>query len=117
MKQQIDLHLHTTCSDGLKTPSEILAAVRKRKLAAFAITDHDTIKGFLEARELLLDGDPELVPGLELSCSSDKVDLHMLAYFFDPDNTQLLEALDDFKKKRNQRGHKMVQRGRHRRCL
>ena len=110
MKQQIDLHLHTTCSDGLKTPSEILEAVRKRGLAGFAITDHDTIDGFLEVRELLQEGDPELIAGLELSCSSDKGDIHLLAYLFDPDNAQLLEALDDFQEKRNQRGRMMVQR-------
>jgi predicted metal-dependent phosphoesterase TrpH len=110
MKKRIDLHLHTTCSDGLKTPSEVLEDVRKRKLEAFAITDHDTINGFLEVRELIQDGDPELIPGVELSCSSEKGDLHILAYMFDPDNVRLLETLQDFQEKRNQRGRTMVQR-------
>lgn len=110
MKQRVDLHLHTTCSDGLKSPSELFEAVRERKLAAFAITDHDTIEGFLIARELVRNGDPELIPGLELSCSSNSGDLHMLAYCFDPDNVRLLETLEDFKEKRNQRGRTMVQR-------
>lgn len=110
MKQRIDLHLHTTCSDGLRTPLEILEAVRKRKLAAFAITDHDTINGFLSARKQVQEGDPELIAGLELSCSTDTGDIHLLAYLFDPDNARLLEALDDFREKRNQRGRKMVQR-------
>ncbi|MDH3889969.1 MAG: PHP domain-containing protein [candidate division Zixibacteria bacterium] len=110
MTQRIDLHLHTTCSDGLRTPSEILEEVRSRKLAAFAITDHDTIDGFLETGELLKEGDPELIAGLELSCSAEKGDLHLLAYLFDPDNARLLEALNDFQEKRNQRGRTMVQR-------
>lgn len=110
MKQRIDLHLHTNCSDGLRTPLEILEEVRKRKLAAFAITDHDTISGFLSAREQLQEGDPELIAGLELSCSTEAGDIHLLAYLFDPDNARLLEALGDFQEKRNQRGRKMVQR-------
>ena len=110
MKQRVDLHLHTTCSDGLKSPSEILEAVRERKLAAFAITDHDTIEGFLIVRELVGEGDPELIAGLEMSCSSERGDLHMLAYDFDPEHARLLETLQDFKEKRNQRGRSMVQR-------
>ncbi|MCK4461651.1 MAG: PHP domain-containing protein, partial [candidate division Zixibacteria bacterium] len=67
MKHRIDLHLHTSHSDGLSTPSELLEIVRRRKLAAFAVTDHDTLAGFHELRSLLGEGDPELVPGLELS--------------------------------------------------
>lgn len=110
MSRKIDLHLHTTCSDGLTPPHELLELVRQRGLAAFSITDHDTIEGYLQARDLLKENDPELVPGLELSCTEGEEDLHMLAYFYDPDSSVLLEALQVFHKKRNQRGRVMVQK-------
>ena len=110
MKHRIDLHLHTNCSDGLSTPSELLEMVRRRKLAAFAVTDHDTLAGYLELRSLIGEGDPELIPGLELSCRSGNGELHMLAYLFDPDTEPLRAALADFQNKRGERGREMVQK-------
>ncbi len=110
MASRVDLHLHTTCSDGLKSPEDIIKEVKRKNLTAFAITDHDSIKGFLEARDLLGENDPELVPGLELSCSSVNGDLHILAYLFDPDSEALKSALEEFRIRRNQRGYSMVKR-------
>jgi predicted metal-dependent phosphoesterase TrpH len=110
MKKRIDLHLHTNRSDGLCSPAEVLQFVRDRGLAAFAIADHDTVEGFLEARELLKSGDPELVPAVELSCSRGNGDLHVLAYCFDPEFPELREALQQFQETRNQRGRLMVQK-------
>lgn len=110
MKARIDLHLHTTCSDGVRTPQEIVEMVRQRGLVAFAIADHDTIAGYELARELLGSNDAELVPAVELSCSGDNVDLHMLGYCFDPASEILDAALVEFRKRRNQRGLKMVEK-------
>ena len=106
----IDLHLHTTCSDGALTPAELLEKVRSAGLAAFAIADHDTIDGYHQARQLLRDGDPELIAGVELSVLIGQEDLHLLAYFFDPNNEQFNESLRRFQEKRNQRGAQMVER-------
>lgn len=110
MKQRIDLHLHTTRSDGARTPAELLDYVRDRRLVGFSVTDHDTIDGFRDIKAMLVEGDPELIPGVELSCSGPNGDLHMLAYCFDPDHPELASALEDFRERRNQRGQKMVQR-------
>lgn len=110
MSDTIDLHLHTTHSDGVVDTSGVVRKVREVGLSAFAITDHDSLEGYFEARELLGDGDPELVPGVELSASLDSCDLHILAYLFDPENPELNEALGEFKRRRNKRGEKMVQR-------
>jgi len=110
MSKRIDLHLHTNQSDGVLAPSEVLAEVRKRDLRAFSITDHDTLAGYREVRSLIVAGDPELVVGVELSCSSDNGDLHMLAYAFDPDSERMLGALRDFREKRNRRGRLMVEK-------
>jgi len=110
MSRKIDLHLHTTCSDGLTLPAELLELARQRGLAAFSVTDHDTIEGYTQTLSFLKEDDPELVPGLELSCTQGDEDLHMLAYFYDPESELLLESLKIFQKKRNQRGHVMIQK-------
>lgn len=106
----VDLHIHTNCSDGVFTPAEILEKVRAAKLAAFAITDHDTIEGYRKVLERLTPKDPELITGIELSSSYETSDLHILAYGFDPDNIPLNNAITKFKDARTQRGKKMVEK-------
>jgi predicted metal-dependent phosphoesterase TrpH len=110
MTPRIDLHLHTNCSDGLTPPPELLRLVRGCSLHAFSITDHDTLEGFRLVAELMSDLDPELVPGLELSCETNGKDLHLLAYCFSPDNRALNDWLTHFQNQRNQRGREMVKK-------
>ena len=106
----IDLHMHTTMSDGALTPPEVLEKVRAASLAAFALADHDTIEGYWHLTKLLRPEDPELVTGLELSVAVNGFDMHMLAYLFDPDNAELNEMLVSFQEGRNLRGSRMVQK-------
>jgi len=120
--KRIDLHMHTNCSDGLHTPEEILELVCRRRLAAFSVTDHDTLEGFRTIKGLMenptdsmqefLDRVPDikLISGVELSTMIAKTDIHMLAYAFNPEYKPLNEALDRFQEKRNLRGMEMVQR-------
>ncbi len=108
MDQFIDLHLHTTHSDGTCNPVELLNLVRESRVSAFAITDHDTLGGYAEARKLLRASDPELVPGVELSVAINDDDVHLLAYLFDPENPALAEALEDFQRKRVERGRQII---------
>ncbi|MFH1686063.1 MAG: PHP domain-containing protein [bacterium] len=110
MKARIDLHLHTSCSDSVCSPLEILQMVRDRSLKAFAITDHDTLTGYETVKELLTPSDPELVPGVEVSCATANGDLHLLGYLFDPQDEGLNFALTELRIRRNKRGHRMVQR-------
>ena len=110
MSQFIDLHMHTTHSDGICNPARILDIVREKNLAAFSVTDHDTLEGYREMLGLLGESDPELIAGVELSVTVESVDLHMLAYLFDPDNVQLTASLADFQNKRNQRGRLIVEK-------
>ena len=110
MKQRIDLHLHTNQSDGTYSPAELLEVVRNLDLVAFAVTDHDTLKGYLEIRELRRNGDSELIPGVEFSCSSSAKDIHILAYLFDTDNEPLHRAIEQFQEGRNKRGAQIVKR-------
>jgi predicted metal-dependent phosphoesterase TrpH len=108
MDQFIDLHLHTNHSDGTCSTGELLDLVRESRISAFAITDHDTLGGYFETRNLLKPGDPELVSGVELSIAINDDDIHLLAYLFDPNNATFTGALADFQKKRVERGRQIV---------
>ncbi|MCM2576183.1 PHP domain-containing protein [Streptomyces meridianus] len=85
---RIDLHTHSTASDGTDTPAELVAGAAAAGLDVVALTDHDTVAGLDEARAALPAG-LTLVPGAELSCRLGGVSLHMLAYLFDPDEPAL----------------------------
>lgn len=110
MPDYIDLHMHTTCSDGKSTPEELLSLVRQANLSAFSVTDHDTLEGYREVQALLEPGDPELITGVELSAIVDDRDLHLLVYLFDPDSEIFVKALDEFQEQRDQRARLIVEK-------
>lgn len=85
---RIDLHTHSTASDGTDTPAELVRNAAAAGLDVVALTDHDTVAGHGEAIAALPAG-LTLVPGAELSCRLDGVSLHMLAYLFDPAEPEL----------------------------
>ncbi|WP_030173090.1 PHP domain-containing protein [Spirillospora albida] len=80
---RVDLHAHSSVSDGTRPPAEVVRRARAKGLDVVALTDHDTTAGWSEAAAALPDG-LTLVPGIELSCKQDGRSLHMLGYFFDP---------------------------------
>ncbi len=108
MSGRIDLHIHTSYSDGLSSPAKVLEIVRKKKLSAFAICDHDNVKGYFAIRELMTDGDPEVVPGVELSAGKDNDDIHILGYYFDPASSILESALEECRDRRNRRAEQIL---------
>ena len=82
---RIDLHLHTTCSDGALTPEELVAAAHAGGLDTIAVTDHDSAVGVVRARvAAAAAGGPRVVAGIELTCSLDGVEVHLLGYGIDP---------------------------------
>jgi predicted metal-dependent phosphoesterase TrpH len=86
---RIDLHCHSTASDGTDTPAELVRHAAAAGLDVVALTDHDTTRGYAEAIAALPRG-LTLVTGAELSCRLDGVSMHMLAYLFDPEEPALL---------------------------
>ncbi|GAA1016584.1 phosphoesterase [Streptomyces sp. F-3] len=86
---RIDLHTHSTASDGTDTPAELVRHAAAAGLDVVALTDHDTTRGHAEAVAALPEG-LTLVTGAELSCRADGVSMHMLAYLFDPEEPALL---------------------------
>ncbi len=90
----VDLHLHTTASDGTCTPEQLVALVRAEGIRVFAITDHDTVSG----AESLLRCPPEdlrFIPGVEFSCRSAVGKYHILGYGIDPSCAQLGTAIEE----------------------
>lgn len=102
--------MHTCFSDGTNSPAELLDIVRSKNLAAFSVTDHDTLEGFKEVSRLRTDDDPELLPGLEMSVTLEKGDCHLLGYGFDVENGPLAAALKRLQEARNKRAKVMVER-------
>ncbi|MET7605291.1 PHP domain-containing protein [Streptomyces avermitilis] len=86
---RIDLHTHSTASDGTDTPAELVRNAGAAGLDVVALTDHDSTRGHAEAIAALPEG-LTLVAGAELSCRLNGVGMHMLAYLFDPEEPELL---------------------------
>ncbi|MGW1543916.1 PHP domain-containing protein [Streptomyces sp. NPDC002309] len=86
---RIDLHTHSTASDGTDAPAELVRNAAAAGLDVVALTDHDTTRGHAEAIEALPEG-LTLVTGAELSCRTDGISMHMLAYLFDAEEPTLL---------------------------
>ena len=106
----VDLHIHTTCSDGVTTPEEIVRSAIGRGLSAVAITDHDAVDGIeraIRASEQA-GGSLEVIPGIELSASAGNDDVHILGYYIDQDDETLLGRLRTFREARYRRAQRMV---------
>jgi predicted metal-dependent phosphoesterase TrpH len=104
----VDLHLHTTASDGVLTPSEIVRYAKGKGLQAIAITDHDTIEG---CEEGLSEGERigfEVIPGIEISAEHSPGSMHILGFFLDIHHPLLNERLEYLQKARAERNPKMV---------
>lgn len=104
---RIDLHTHSTASDGTDTPAELVRAAAAAGLDVVALTDHDTVAGHAEAADALPEG-LTLVPGAELSCRLEGVSLHMLAYLFDPAEPELARERELVRDDRVPRARGMV---------
>ena len=105
--RRIDLHSHSTASDGTDPPAEVMRRARAAGLDVIALTDHDTLAGHAEARGALPPG-LALVPGMELSCRLHGHSVHLLAYHVDPAHAGLAEQLHAITTDRLRRARDMV---------
>ncbi|MBD2040046.1 PHP domain-containing protein [Microcoleus sp. FACHB-672] len=104
----IELHCHTTYSDGTLTPGELVAAAVKAGVVALAITDHDTVSGWDEALAAAQPHSLEIVPGVELSTVHNDRSLHILGFY--PDAKKLRGDLQDRVEGRKRRAAQMVEK-------
>lgn len=105
----IDLHTHSTASDGTMSPTELLAAAGAAGLSTVALTDHDTIAGWEEAVAASTAYGVALVRGIEISCAHRGTSLHLLAYLPDPFDAALVAELDHTRSSRVTRLQRMVE--------
>lgn len=109
MAISVDLHLHTTASDGRLTPTELVELTASKGLRTISVSDHDTTAGLEEAqRAVNRTPGMRLIPGIELSCDVPGGEVHMLGYFMDIEDAGFQEMLAGFREGRLARGEGMV---------
>ncbi|AOY70476.1 PHP domain-containing protein [Arthrobacter sp. TES] len=106
---RIDLHTHSNVSDGTETPAEVIRSAAKAGLDAVALTDHDSTDGWDQAAEAAVQQGLAFVPGMEISCRTDKgISVHLLSYLHDPTHPGLLEEINKSRDARLTRAERMV---------
>ncbi len=106
----VDLHIHSTASDGTLTPREILSAASELNLSAIAIADHDDLTGTVEASELAQDSGQLVIPAVEISTDYKQTEVHILGYWVDRQSATLQEQLAHIREGRILRAARIVER-------
>lgn len=107
---KIDMHVHTTASDGTMAPKHVVSLAAMQGLKAIAITDHDTMSGIAEAGEAGALLGVTIIPGIELSTDYLGKDVHVLGYFLDDQAPALKEYMDWVRKQRTARNEAILER-------
>lgn len=114
MNRKVDLHIHSTYSDGVVKPADLVNMYKKKGYDTIALTDHDGIGGIKEAEAAGRALDIKVIPGIELSTSyifmRKKLELHILGYHIDTENKELNERLKDIRKMRRERNERLLRR-------
>lgn len=108
MEKYIDLHVHSNCSDGTMTPTEVVEHAAKKGLSAIALTDHDTINGIAEAKAAAKTYGVEVIPGIEFSTNYQGKDIHILGLNVNVDNNYFVTNLQQFLDSRDVRNQKII---------
>ena len=107
----VDLHLHSTCSDGYLSPEDVVGLAEEAGLLAIALADHDNIDGISRAMEAGVDSGIEIIAAVELSSQwFQYTDMHLLGYGFDYQDPYLIRALTEFQEFRATRNQQIVER-------
>jgi predicted metal-dependent phosphoesterase TrpH len=107
---RIDLHTHTTASDGSLSPTELVQLAKQQGVSALAVTDHDSVAGLPDAMAAGKQLGVTIIPGIEISCLYEDVELHILGYFINPDDTRLKSALLQYLSSREDRNPQVIER-------
>ena len=109
MKKIIDLHIHTTCSDGELTPKEVIDVAIKNRVSVISITDHDTIEAYQkELFDYAKDNNIKIIPGVEISTKSDRCGMHVLGYDIDLNNKEFQDKLEKLRNSRHEYLHQVA---------
>ncbi|MCI0713276.1 MAG: PHP domain-containing protein [Chloroflexi bacterium] len=107
---KIDLHMHSTASDGVYSPSELVRIALERGLSVIALTDHDSLEGVPEALAAAEDTGLTVIAGLELGCENGPRDVHVLGYGLDPYDEELRNKLAEMRDYREHRAERIVEK-------
>lgn len=109
-REGIDLHMHSTFSDGALKVQELIDYCVEQDLAAISITDHDNIDSYEEGREHAAKAGIDFIPGVEISSWLDGSDIHILGYLFDPTHLRLNKVLVELRDRRRERALEIIKR-------
>ena len=107
---RIDLHMHSTASDGILSPSDLVELASQNQVEVMALTDHDTVDGLAEAREKAQQKGMTLINGVELSVTWEKKVLHVIGLDIDPGHPALVTGLENLKQQRQLRSEKIAKK-------
>src|SRR3990172_5213380 len=107
---KIDLHLHTTYSDGTKTPEELISYIKEFGVGTASITDHDITDGTKEALKISRTLGVEMITGIEINCIHNGSRMEMLGYFIDPDDSELNKKIKEMREFREKRLEKILEK-------
>ena len=110
MSTLIDLHMHTNHSDGYYSPLELINKVREKNLNIISITDHDSTNALEEAITIGKDFGVEVIPGVEVSTDIEDKEIHLLGYFVDIHNSELIKYLSFFREERYHRAKRIIRK-------
>lgn len=106
----IDLHTHSTCSDGTYTPEELVKYGKEKGLSAIALTDHDTFDGVEEAKAAGKKYGIEVIGGIEFSTNYEETEIHMVGLFLDKNCSMIEKRLEEIRQNRIERNIQMVEK-------
>src|SRR5438552_15165118 len=109
---RVDLHMHSTASDGVYSPAEVVQIALTNQMDVIALTDHDNVAGIPEAQQAASakSGKLEVLAGVELSSEDETADRHIIGYLVDIQNTALLAMLKEMRDSRVHRADRIVQK-------
>lgn len=110
MQKLVDLHTHSTASDGSLSPQELVRYAKKKGAAAISLTDHDTVEGLEEALTAGQELELEVIPGLEISAQYEGGTMHILGYYIDPSDPDLNRELSRLQQARKERNPKILEK-------
>lgn len=106
----IDLHTHTTASDGQDTPAELMQFAARQGLSVLAVTDHDTVDAIPELTTRAADAEITFIPGVELSTTVERAEVHILGYFVDIEDSGFTDTLAELAQARVDRIARMIEK-------
>lgn len=109
-RKKIDLHMHTTASDGASTPEELVDTCLELGLETISVTDHDNVTAVAKVQQLGEEKGLKVVPGIEISTYRGEAEYHILGYFIDIENDSLLGLTETILDSRVERTHKMIEK-------